>query len=93
MLFKRYANPYRYIDTLIENDRFADGVIHIQRAASEDRLWEAYLHSGTDKSFNDWKAQFHTSRPQRVQAMSKEAVLATVEHSQGVLLKFKLKER
>ncbi len=66
LLYSRYANPMEFMRAYIENGRFGEWVENIYemnliRRREEDqkendsRLWLAYVHSYTDKSFAEWK--------------------------------------
>lgn len=55
MVFKRYSSPFLFLENLIENKKFYDGIITIWNKSNDDKLWELYLHSMPEKSFNDWK--------------------------------------
>lgn len=68
MLYTRYANPKELIGIYAKQRRFGEFVDNIiskenqrrQEEAekeNEHKLWTMYVHSMTDKSFNDWKAQ------------------------------------
>ena len=67
LLYSRYASPAEFMNLYIEQDRFGEFVSNIislenkrkreEAEAENDRmLWEAYVHSGSDKSFADYKA-------------------------------------
>ncbi len=88
LLFKRYASPFLYLDTLLECGALASGVINIWETAQDDRAWEFYLSNNpmNEKNFEDWKKD--ALKP-RQKAMSKEEVDATVEMSQNILNNFK----
>ena len=55
LIFKRYSSPFIFLENLIENNKFYDGVHTIWNKANDDKLWELYLHSMSEKSFTDWK--------------------------------------
>ena len=68
MLYTRYANPKELISIYVKQRRFGEFVDNVinkenqrrQEEAdkeNEQKLWQLYVHSMTDKSFNDWKAQ------------------------------------
>lgn len=68
LLFSRYASPFEFMRPYIEQGRFGEFVTEIitaenkrrkEQAEKEDdeRLWMAYVHSYSDKSFNDWKSE------------------------------------
>lgn len=68
MLYKRYASPKDFLHLYMEDGRFGEFVQEIissenkrlkdEAQKEEDRkMWELYLHSASDKSFIDWKAE------------------------------------
>lgn len=58
LLFQRYADPFLFLDQLIECGQFQEGLCKISRSVQEDKLFQMYLHS-TDFSisFNEWKRE------------------------------------
>lgn len=77
MLYARYSCPMDLVGTYINQRRFGDFVTHFIQAENDRRkaendkdeelkLWTAYVHSYSDKSYNDWKEEIlGGSRPQR----------------------------
>lgn len=72
MLYARYSNPMDLMNSYIRRGRFGAFVQSFmeqererQKAEAEKddewRLWIAYVHSHSDKSFNDWKADLRGS--------------------------------
>jgi len=68
LLYSKYASPIEFMNLYINNGQFGEFVENIiskenkrrQEEAEKDneqKLWTLYVHSMTDKSFNDWKAQ------------------------------------
>jgi len=66
LLYSRYSNPLEFMRLYINQGRFGEFVAEIlemdakrkQEEADKDneqKMWEMYLHSMADKSFNDWK--------------------------------------
>lgn len=67
LLYSRYASPKELMNTYIKRGRFEEFVTNIIRLENnrrkeqaekdeEQKLWSMYIHSMSDKSFNDWKA-------------------------------------
>ena len=67
MLYARYSSPMDLISTYINRGRFGDFIKGFLQTENERRkaeadkdedlkMWMAYVHSYSDKSFNDWKA-------------------------------------
>ena len=68
MLYARYSSPMDLLSTYINRGRFGDFIKDFLQAENDRRkeeadkdeelkMWIAYVHSYSDKSFNDWKAQ------------------------------------
>lgn len=68
MLYARYSNPMELMKTYIRRGRFGEFVEGFLQAENDRRKaeakrdedlkeWIAYVHSYSDKSFNDWKAE------------------------------------
>lgn len=66
LLYSKYSNPLEFMNMYINQGRFGEFVTEIVglennrkqeevEKQNEDRLWEAYLHSMSDKSFLEWK--------------------------------------
>lgn len=66
LLYSKYSNPLEFMRLYIDNGRFGEFTDEIIRAESkrkgeqaekelDERLWLAYIHSGSEKSFGDWK--------------------------------------
>jgi len=91
LLFKRYASPFCYLDTLLECGSFGRGVINIWETYNDDKSWDFYLSNNpmNNKSFEDWKKETIT-QARNQKPMSKAQVDATVEKSQNILKNFKL---
>lgn len=67
LLYSRYSNPTEFMRLYIEQGRFGEFTAEIINAEKkrraeqkekelDEKLWAAYIHSNSDKSFNDWKA-------------------------------------
>lgn len=68
LLYSRYSNPMEFMRLYIDQGRFGEFVTEIitqenkrrkEQAEKEDdeRLWTAYVHSYSDKSFIEWKSE------------------------------------
>ena len=68
MLYARYSSPMDLMSRYINQRRFGDFVRHFVKAENDRRkaendkdeewmMWTAYLHSHSDKSYNDWKKE------------------------------------
>lgn len=82
----------------IEQERFGEFVTNIlemdykrrqEEAKKEDdnRLWIAYVHSMSDKSFTEWKEGLKQKKEPVSYAMTNEQVDAVKQHAKGILKK------
>lgn len=66
LLYSRYSNPMEFMRPYIDSGRFGEFVEEIisaenqrrkeqEEKADDEKLWIAYVHSYSDKSYNDWK--------------------------------------
>ncbi len=56
MIFKRYSSPFLFLDNLIIQGRFSDGIDTIYKQIDEEMMWQLYLSIPMkEKSYYDWK--------------------------------------
>lgn len=62
MVFKRYSNPHFFVNNLLKNHCFADGMKTLFAEIEEQRQWELYCNSltarmiaGDVRTFEEWK--------------------------------------
>ena len=79
-LFKRYADPFLFIDSLIISERFTEFVIELLEIENEELMWEFYLHKVYDKSFEEFK--------ESMKPVPKEQLETTVKNSKSILNSF-----
>lgn len=98
LLYSRYASPMEFMRLYIEQGRFGEFVTEIiemdnkrKREAAkkedDDRLWTAYIHSMSDKSFNDWKKELFTQKQPEDYSMTDEQVANAKEQARDILKK------
>ena len=96
LLYSRYASPMEFMQLYIEQGRFGEFVTEIlemdrkrkqetDKKEEEDRLWTAYIHSMSDKSFNEWKKELFTQKQPEDYSMTNEQVADVKEQSRGIL--------
>ena len=90
-LFKRYADPFLFMDGMIQTGRFSEFVVSFYKQHFEEEdertLWEFYLHRFVEKSFEDFKAELRTNRDN--QQMSEETMETTIKDSMNILKNFR----
>ena len=103
LLYHRYSNPLEFMRIYIDNGRFGEFVDNIiseenkrkieeAEAKEEQKFWELYLHSFSNKSFNDWKAEAiqnsnNQKQPESL-AMTNDQVESAIEKSRSMLKGF-----
>lgn len=90
LLFKRYANPFPFMDGMIQTGRFREFVGEFLKTVGkerEDQLdWEFFLHKVWEGSFRDFKDGIETDKRNR--AMSEQAMETTIKDSMNILKNF-----
>ena len=90
-LFKRYANPFLFMDGMIQTGRFHYFVISVmqqeRKEENERTLWDFYLHRVYDKSFDRFCEDIENDRKNR--QMSEFTMETTIKNSMDILKNFK----
>lgn len=85
LLHKRYASPFSFIDTLIDNTGFYDFTTYLVKKVEEEKAesmeWEFYLHKVYGKSFVDWKqeSQNQATQSEVMTEAKKEEIISRSE--------------
>lgn len=89
-LFKRYANPFLFMDGMIQTGRFYFFVRSFWKELHEEKdektLWEYYIHRVFEGSFEDFRAGIKNDIQN--QSMSDQAMETTIRHSMNILQNF-----
>ncbi len=88
LIHKRYSSPFFYLNLLIDNHKFSDGIDTIYKEVENERLWQLYLHSMSEKSFNDWKDEIMSANTNN-KVVSKMDFEATRTKAKEILHNFK----
>lgn len=104
LLFSRYASPLDFMKLYIEQGRFGEfveGIIGLEnkrrkeadKKENDDKLWQAYIHSMSDKSFIEWKKELkQTNKESNNQpatlSMTNERVADVKGQVRGILKNF-----
>lgn len=104
MMYQRYTCPLEFMKLYIDSGQFGEFVSDIIKAdrkrkqeeaeqKNERQMWELYLHSMSEKSFNDWKSdllsQSQKTSPPASHAMSDAQVNKTINESRDILKTFR----
>ena len=96
LLYRRYASPMELMRIYIDNGRFGEFVENIIESENrrrkeayekeeDNKLWQAYNHSYSDKNFADWKKGLvENNKPQDL-SMDDAQVSKTIEQARGIL--------
>lgn len=88
LLFKRYASPFSYMQTLIDNGMLAEGILNTVKNENEGKMWEMYLHSNPyiapQYTFNEWKDEAFAENASK-KPLSKAELKTAIEDSENIL--------
>lgn len=90
LLFKRYASPFLFLDSLMELGILKEGLDNLIEQDAEETMWELYLHSMPSKSFNDWKEEVF-KRNKEHDGLSESEVITQVNEAEAILRSFRKK--
>lgn len=90
LLFKRYASPFLFVESMIQTDRFSEFVdefVKTINSENEEKVnWDFYLHKVQEGSFKEFVDELETNNQN--QEMSKETIESTVQQSMDILNNF-----
>lgn len=92
MLFKRYASPYVFLDSLIENHALKEGLQNLFYQSEEEKLYQLYLSFAANPfaeitvSFDEWKEQLQNSSENS--GLSEQQVNTAVDKANNILENF-----
>ena len=89
-LYHRYADPFSFIDGMIQTGRFCEFVNFfcetVHKEKDEETSWQYYLHKVFEGSFADFKAELKNNSEH--QNMSERTMETTIKHSLNILNNF-----
>ncbi len=96
LLYSRYASPDQFMNDYIKQGRFGEFVSFVFEAEGKrrkealqkeenDKLWLAYVHSMTDRSFHDWKEGLTQKKEPASFAMTDRQVDIVKQQARGIL--------
>lgn len=83
LIFNRYSSPFLFIDTLILNGKFSQGISELWDFHDDDKRWDFYLHKVYGKSYEDF-----VNETQAVPKMTEDDFETTVNNSKSMLQGF-----
>lgn len=84
-LFRRYADPFSFLDVLIINERFEDFIVEFANSENDKKMWDFYLHKVFDKSFDEFKSSIGSVQNEKISEADLET---TIKNSQNTLNNF-----
>lgn len=88
-LFARYADPFSFINGMIQTGRFREFVDSLWFTSEQEKndreIWDFFLHRIFDKSFDDFKEELRINSMNR--NMSERTVETTIIDSMNILKK------
>ena len=90
LLFKRYANPFPFVDGMIQTGRFSEFVqsfIEKENSEREEQTaWDFWLHKVWEGSFTDFRSEMENDKKNK--QMSEKTMEATIKDSMNILKNF-----
>lgn len=95
LIFKRYADPYTLLDSMIENHDFEEFVCTLVKKDDDEKLWDMFIHKCWENiSFKEFKAKLygHGDKSNESQEMgremSRDELEATIRDSMSIIENF-----
>ena len=101
LLFSRYASPLDFMKLYINQGRFGEfveGIIDLENKRrkeeeekeNDNKLWQAYIRSMSEKSFVDWKNELEqgSNKQPETLSMTNERAADVKEQARGILKRF-----
>ena len=57
LLYRRYADPFSFLSRMMSRYNLTDTITKIWNESQEEKIFEMYLHSFSDKSFIEYKKE------------------------------------
>ncbi|MBO5208073.1 MAG: hypothetical protein J6B68_01875 [Lachnospiraceae bacterium] len=98
LLYSRYASPIEFMSTYINQGRFGEFVSEIlaldairkkdeAKEKNDDRLWDAYVHSMSDKTFVEWKKDLEVNKKPVNYSMTNKEIKEVKQQAADILKK------
>ena len=90
LLFKRYANPFLFVEGMIQAGRFNEFVLSfwetVFKEEDEQKTWEYYLHRVFEGSFDSFRESMRNDNEHL--NLSATTIETTVQNSMNILKNF-----
>lgn len=89
-LYQRYADPFPFMDGMIQTGRFCEFVENFVETVSKEKeerhQWDFFLHKVWEGSFQEFKNGIEINKQN--QAMSEQTMETTIKDSMNILKNF-----
>jgi hypothetical protein len=90
LIFKRYSSPFLFLDNLIIQGRFSDGIDTIYKQVDEEKMWQLYLSIPMKKqSYVEWKNEIISRNEEKPSFEVAEDIENIKNKSRNILKNFK----
>jgi hypothetical protein len=90
LIFKRYSSPFLFLENLINQGRFSEGIDVIYKQVNEEKLWNLYLSIPMkEKSYDDWKNEIVSNNHKQDEFEVAEDITDIKDKAKNILKNFK----
>ena len=88
MVFKRYSSPFLFLDNLLEQGCFYEGIDTILNQIEEEKMWQLYLSIPIkEQSYINWKNE--VLQPVEQSVVRKKNIEVAKKEAKEILKNFK----
>lgn len=90
MIFKRYSSPFLFLDNLIIQCRFSEGIDTIYKQVDEEKMWQLYLSIPMkEQSYVEWKNEIISRNEEETNFEVAEDIEEIKNNARNILKNFK----
>lgn len=89
LLYSKYASPFDYLQALMDMHNLVIGITYLINSENDRKLWELYLHSFPNESFEKWKDKIRDNNKD-VKKLNEREVIMQVNKSNEILKNFRV---
>lgn len=90
LLGQTYASPQFMLDWAVESGLFVEFIVKVFDDYNDKRLWDVFLHSETEQTFDEFKQALKDKRDS--QTATPEQIGGIINASRRILARFNPKE-
>lgn len=98
LLYSRYASPIEFMNIYIKQGRFGEFVSEViemdavrkrdeVKKENDNRLWDAYIHSMSNKTFIEWKKDLRVKKEPVNYSMTEKEIVEVKQQASDILKK------